>query len=166
MKFILKANETSHKQTSSSAGSQCTLVLDVPAAMVIAQTSAQQQHINPSWPSILTCDKRGGKGGGGAPCFSTAPHFGVPGHQQALESPRSLGALYSRRGREQERRGKRRGGGRGALSLEDNVRSRLETCGQLDEVRVEREAQLFTQKHRASQLLLGFCFSFIPCKER
>lgn len=39
-------------------GRKYTLVFNMLAAMVIAQTSVQQQHINPSWPSILTCDKR------------------------------------------------------------------------------------------------------------
>lgn len=57
--------KTSHKQTSASEGKQYTLVFNLLAAMVIAQTSVQQQHINPSWPSILTCDKRGGREGGG-----------------------------------------------------------------------------------------------------
>lgn len=159
MKLISKAKKTSHKQTSLLGGRKYTLVFDTLAAMVTAQTSVQQQHINPSWPSILTCDKRGGREGGGAP-LSTAPHFRVPGHQQALESPRSLGALYSCRGREKERRGKRRGG-RGALSLEDNVWSRLETCGHWDEERVEREAVLsYRSTKKASCFWVFVCLSF------
>lgn len=151
----------SQQQTSLLGGRKYT---DMLAAMVIAQTSVQQQHINPSWPSILTCDKRGGKEGGGAP-LSTEPHFRVPGHQQALESPRSLGALYSCRGREKERRGKRRGG-RGALRLKDNVWSRLETCGHWMRRGSRERSSAFTQKHQGSQLLLGFCLSFILSKER
>lgn len=100
-----KGQQTSHKQTSFfffRRKAKC--MLDEPAAMVIAQTALHQQHINPSWPSILTCDKRGGRQEGGAPFFPNAPHIWVPGHQQALESPRSLGMLYSCRGREKERR--------------------------------------------------------------
>lgn len=139
LSWTQRPKKTRHKQTSLLAGRN-TLVFDMLAAMVIAQTSVQQQHINPSWPSILTCDKRGGREEGGAP-LSTAPHFRVPGHQQALESPRSLGALYSCGCRKNERRGKRRGG-RGALSLKDNVWSRLETCGHWMK-RGSREKQCF-----------------------
>lgn len=157
MKLIPKAKKTSHKQTSLLEGRKCTLVFGMLAAMVIAQTSVQQQHINPSWPSILTCDKRGGREGGGAP-LSTTPHFRVPGHQQALESPRSLGALYSCRGREKKRRGKRRGG-RGALSLEDNVWSRLETCGHWMK-RGSREKQCFHTEAPSKPAAFGFLFVF------
>lgn len=157
MKLNPKAKKTSHKQTSLIGGRKYTLVFDMLAAMVIAQTSVQQQHINPSWPSILTCDKRGGREGGGAP-LSTAPHFWVPGHQQALESPRSLGALYSWRGRERERRGKRRGG-RGALRLKDNVWSRLETCGHWMR-RGSREKQRFHTEAPSKPAAFGFLFVF------
>lgn len=99
-----------HVTNSLWGGKKHTLVFDMLAAMVIAQTSVQQQHINPSWPSILTCDKRGGREGGGGAPLSTAPHFWVPGHQQALESPQSLGGLYSWRcrGEKKERVGKRK----------------------------------------------------------
>lgn len=157
MKLIPKAKKTSHKQTTLLGGRKYTLVFDMPAAMVIAQTSVQQQHINPSWPSILTCDKRGGREGGGAP-LSTVPHFRAPGHQQALESPRSLGVLYSCRGREKERRGKRRGG-RGALSLEDNVWSRLETCGHWMKWGL-REKQCFQTEAPSKPAAFGFLFVF------
>lgn len=133
-------------------------MLDVPAAMVIAQTALQQQHINPSWPSILTCDKRGGRPEGGAPFLSNAPHIWVPGHQQALESPRSLGMLYSCRGREKERRGKRRGG-RGALSLKDNVWSRLETCGHWMKWGL-RKKQRFHTEAPSKPAAFGFLFVF------
>lgn len=157
MKLNPKAKKTSHKHNSLFGGRKCTLVFDMLAAMVIAQTSVQQQHINPSWPSILTCDKRGGREGGGAP-LSTALHFRVPGHQQALESPRSLGALYSWRGREKEGGGKRRGGRR-ALSLKDNVWSRLETCGHWMR-RGSREKQCFHTEAPSKPAAFGFLFVF------
>lgn len=48
MKLNPKAKKTSHKQTSILGGREYTLVFDMLAAMVIAQTSVQQQHINPS----------------------------------------------------------------------------------------------------------------------
>lgn len=48
MKLISKAKKTSHKQTSLLGGRKYTLVFDTLAAMVTAQTSVQQQHINPS----------------------------------------------------------------------------------------------------------------------
>lgn len=157
MKLNPKAKKTSHKQTFLLGGRIYTLVFDMLAAMVIAQTSVQQQHINPSWPSILTCDKRGGREGGGAP-LSTAPHFRVPGHQQALESPQSLGVLYSWRGREKERRGKKRGG-REALSLKDNIWSRLETCGHWMK-RGSRKKQCFYWETPSKPAAAGFLFVF------
>lgn len=143
------------KQTSILGGRKCTLVFHVLAAMVIGRTSVQQQRINPSWPSILTCDKRGGrKGGGGAPIFSVQ-HFRVPGHQQALESPQSLGRLYSWRSREKERKEKR--GGRGALILENNVWSRPETWAWHQE-RVEKEVML-----SQTSTELASCFGVFVC---
>lgn len=92
------------------------------------------------------------------PPFPLHMHFRVPGHQQALESPQSLGALYSCRGREKERGGKRRGG-RGALSLEDNVWSRLETCGHWMK-RGSREKQCFHTEAASKPAALGFLFVF------
>lgn len=153
----------SHKQTTLLWRRKYTLVIDMLAAMVIAQTSLQQQHINPSWPPILTCDKGGGRVGG-AP-LTTETHFWVPGHQQALESPRSLGALYSRRGGEKEWRWGS-GGRREAQRLKDKVWSRLETCGHWMRRGSRKRSGAFVLKSRASQLLLGFCLSFFPSTER
>lgn len=82
----------------------------------------------------------------------------MPGHQQALESPWSLGELYSWRGREKEGGGKRRGG-RGALSLKDNVWSRLETCGHWMK-RGLREEQRFHTEAASEPAAFGFLFVF------
>lgn len=163
MKLNPKVKKTSHKHNSLLGGRKCTLVFDMLAAMVIAQTSVQQQHINPSWPSILTCDKRGGREGGGVP-LSTAPHFRVPGHQQALESPRSLGVLYSWRvwEKEEEEKGEEEDE-HWAWKIMYGQGWRLVGTGW----REGRErSSAFIQKHQASQLLLGFCLSFILSKER
>lgn len=48
MKLNPEAKKTNHKQTSLLGKTKYTLVFGMLAAMVIAQTSVQQQHINPS----------------------------------------------------------------------------------------------------------------------
>lgn len=126
--------------------------------MVIAQTSLQQQHINPSWPSIFTCDKRGGRGGGGAPLFQCAVLLSTRAPAGPWEPTVIRSALFLERWREKERGGKRR---KRKRRLKDNVRSRLETQGVDEEGGRGRSSRSFTETQRPSSCFWGFvCLSF------
>lgn len=161
--------KTSHKQTSASEGKQYTLVFNLLAAMVIAQTSVQQQHINPSWPSILTCDKRGGRegGGGGPPPLRHAALSSTRAPAGPREPTVIRRALFlEMQGVEGAGGGTRKSkGGRGALSMKDNVWSRLKTYGHRVKRR-SREKWCFQSNGQASQLVLRFLFVFHSSKER